>query len=156
MATVDENLAKVKDSTIFSKLDANSGFWQIPLAKESQLLTTFVTLYGRYCFNRMPFRISSAPEVFQRTMSSVLEGLDGIICHMNDTLIQGPTQQVHDARVREVLDRLQKAGITLNDKCEFSKRSIKFLGHVISEKGIQADPDKTKAVREFPQPTNVT
>ena len=156
MATVEENLAKVENSKIFSKLDANSGFWQIPIAEESRLLTTFVTPFGRYCFNRLPFGISSAPEVFQRTMSSVLEGLEGVICHMDDTLIHGSTQEVHDARVRLVLERLQNAGITLNDKCEFSKQKIKFLGHVISDKGVEADPDKTKAVREFPQPTTVT
>ncbi|XP_015747739.1 PREDICTED: uncharacterized protein K02A2.6-like [Acropora digitifera] len=88
-------------------------------------------------------------------MSSVLEGLEGVICHMDDTLIHGPTQEVHDTRVRLVLDRLQNAGIMLNNKCEFSKHRITFLGHVISDKGVEADPEKTKAVREFPQPTNV-
>ena len=74
---------------------------------------------------------------------------------MDDTLIHGPTQEVHDTRVRLVLNRLQNAGITLNNKCEFSKHRITFLGHVISDKGVEADPEKTKAVREFPQPTNV-
>lgn len=155
MASVDENLAKIRGSRLFSKLDANSGFWQIPLAEESRLLTSFVTPFGRYCFNRLPFGISSAPEVFQRTMSSVLEGLDGVICHMDDTLIHGTTQEEHDTRVRKALERIQQAGITLNDKCEFSKRRIKFLGHVISENGVEADPDKTKAIRDLPQPTNV-
>ena len=90
----------------YTKLDANSGFWQVPLAKESRLLTTSVTPFGRYCFNRLPFGICSAPEVFQRTMSSVLEGLEGVICHMDDTLIHGPTQEVHDTQVRLVLNRL--------------------------------------------------
>ena len=96
MATVDENLAKFQGSQIFSKLDANSGFWQIPLDETSRLLTTFVTSFGRFCFKRLPFGISSAPEVFQRTMSRILEGLDGIICHMDDILIHGPTQEIHD------------------------------------------------------------
>ena len=74
---------------------------------------------------------------------------------MDDTLIHGPTQEVHDTGVRRVLNQLQNAGITLNNKCEFSKHRITFLGHVISDKGVEADPEKTKAVREFPQPTNV-
>ena len=74
---------------------------------------------------------------------------------MDDTLIHDPTQEVHDTRVRLVLNRLQNAGITLNNKCKLSKRRITFLGHVISDKGVETDPEKTKAVREFPQPTNI-
>lgn len=61
--SVDENLAKFGDSKIFSKLDANSGFWQIPLDDDPKLLTTFVTPFGHNCFNRLPFGISSAPEI---------------------------------------------------------------------------------------------
>ncbi|XP_048583904.1 uncharacterized protein K02A2.6-like [Nematostella vectensis] len=136
MASVDENLAKLKDSKVFTKLDANSGFWQIPLDEESRLLATFVTPFGRYCFNRLPFGISSAPEIFQRTMSRILEGLDGTVCHMDDIPIHGPTQELHDSRVRKVLQRLKDAGVTLNEKCEFSKQRMKFLGHVISEDGL--------------------
>ena len=156
MASVDENLAKLKDSKVFTKLDANSGFWQIPMDEESRLLTTFVTPFGRYCFNRLPFGISSAPEIFQCAMSRILEGLDGTVCHMDDILIHGETQELHDSRVRKVLQRLKDAGVTLNDKCEFSKQRMKLLGHVISENGVEADPEKTKAIREFPRPTTVT
>ena len=82
-------------------------------------------------------------------MSSVLEGLQGIVCHMDDTLIHGPTQEVHDTRVRLVLNQLSNAGIKLNNKCEFSKHRIIFLGHVISDKEVEADPKRTKAVQEF-------
>jgi len=59
---VDETLAQLTGATVMSKLDANSGFWQIPLAKESRELTTFIMPFGRYCFNKLPFGISSAPE----------------------------------------------------------------------------------------------
>ena len=89
-------------------------------------------------------------------MSRILEGLDGTVCHMDDILIHGETQELHDSRVRKVLQRLKDAGVTLNDKCEFSKQRMKFLGHVISENGVEADPEKTKAIREFPRPTTVT
>ena len=62
---VDETLAQLSGAKVFSKLDANSGFWQIPLSQTSRLLTTFITPMGRYCFNKLPFGISSAPEHFQ-------------------------------------------------------------------------------------------
>ena len=67
-------------ATVFSKLDANSGFWQVPLDPLSELLTTFITPFGRFCFHRLPFGISSAPEIFQRLMSQMLAGLPGTVC----------------------------------------------------------------------------
>ena len=63
---VDDTLAQLAGATVFSKIDANSGFWQIPLAKESRPLTTFITPYGRYLFNKLPFGISCVPELFQQ------------------------------------------------------------------------------------------
>ena len=155
MPSVDENLAKLGDSKIFSKLNANSGFWPIPLDDESKLLTTFVTPFGRFCFNRLPFGISSAPEIFQRTMSKVLEGSEGTLCQMDDVLIHGVDQSEHDGRVRAVLHRLQEDGLTLNDKCEFSRCSTRFLAHIIDSSGLHADPQKTTAVTQFPVPSDV-
>ena len=63
---VDDTLAQLSGAALFTKLDANSGFWQIPLSEESGLLTTFITPFGRYAFNRLPFGIASTPEIFQR------------------------------------------------------------------------------------------
>ena len=103
IATVVENLAKVKGSQVFSTLDANSGFWQIPLDAQSRLLTTFITPFGRFCFNRLLFGISSASEFFQRTMTGILQGLEGVVCHMDDILVHGVDQGEHDQRVRAVL-----------------------------------------------------
>ena len=89
MPSVDESLAKLGKSRYFTKFDANSGFWQLSLDEESKLLTTFVTPFGRYCFNRLPFGISSALEIFQRTMSEILKDVDGVICQMDDILVHG-------------------------------------------------------------------
>ena len=156
MASVDDNLAKLRGGKVFTKLDANSGFWQIPLDPASRLLTTFIAPGGRYCFNRLPFGISSAPEIFQRTMSKILRDMDGVICHMDDILIHAPNKKLHDDRVREVLRKLEQAGLTLNEKCEFGKQKITFLGHIVSGDGISADPEKTRSIQAFPAPTNVT
>ena len=154
---VDETLAQLTGAKVFSKLDANSGFWQIPLSEESRLLTTFITPVGRFCFNKLPFGISSAPEHFQKHMSAVLCGLEGVVCQMDDVLIFGRDQQEHDARLFNALTKIRNAGVTLNpEKCEVSKNSIKFLGHVIDTNGISPDPEKTRALHQMSQPSNVS
>ena len=86
---VDETLAQLSGATVFTRLDTNSGFWQIPLSTDSRLLTTFITPFGRYCFNKLTFGISSAPEHFQMRMSRILGGLAGVVCQMDDVLIFG-------------------------------------------------------------------
>ena len=157
LPSVEQILAQIGDSTIFSKLDANAGFWQVKLSKESALLTTFITPYGRFCFNRLPFGITSAPEFFQKQMSKILIGLDGVICMIDDVLIHGKTPQEHDQRLVAVLTRLRKANVTLNkDKCEFSKHSIRFLGQIIDSSGIRPDPEKVKAIQAMKEPENIT
>jgi len=156
MASVDDNLAKLRGGKFFSKLDANCAFWQAPLDEDSQLLTTFITPFGRRKFRRLPYGIKSAPEIFQKIMSEILDGLPGVILHMDDVLVFADNEEEHNQRVRAVLQRFLEKGMTLNtDKCEFSKSSLKFLGHIVSEQGIKADPDKVKAVRDYPAPTTV-
>ena len=105
--------------------------------------------------NRLPFGISSAPEIFQRRMTDILKNIDGVICHMDDILVHASTQQTRDDRVRAVLSRLREAGLTLNEKCEFPKGSVRFLGHIIDGQGIYADPQKVDAILNFPAPANV-
>ena len=157
MPSVDDTLAQLTGAAVFSKVDANSGFWQIPLAEESQHLTTFITPFGRYCFQKLPFGISSAPELFQGRMSQILSGLEGVICHIDDVLIFGANTEEHDSRLAAVLTRLETVGVTLNkDKCEFHKQQIKFLGHVIDKEGVRPDPNKIAAVLEMTPPTNIT
>ena len=154
---VDEVLAQLTGAVMFSKLDANSGFWQVPLSEKSRELTTFITPFGRYCYNKLPFGISSAPEHFQRRMHSLLEGLDGVVCVMDDILMFGRTKHEHDSRLWAVLRQLSSAGVTLNSrKCEFNKTQITFLGHVINHQGISADPNKTAAIDQMESPKSIT
>ena len=157
LPNAQETLSELGNSKIFSKLDANCGYWQMKLHPEAQKLTSFITPFGRYVCKRLPFGICSAPEIFQREMQKILRGVDGIVCQMDDILVHGSDLKQHDRRLREVLSKLQQAGVTLNEtKCEFNKKSVKFLGHIIDETGIQADPDKTRAIVNFPTPTNKT
>ena len=155
--TVEETLAQVTGATVFSKLDANSGYWQIPLSESSKHLTTFVTPSGRYCFNRLPFGISSASEIFHKRMSRILAGCKGVLVHHDDVLVYGATQQEHDANLLVALKRLEKANVTLNpDKCKFSRTSIDFLGQIVDKNGIRPDPAKTQAMLEIEPPQSVS
>ena len=136
---VDITLAQLTGAKWFTKSDTNSRFWQVPLAKESRLLTTFITPYGHFCFNKLPFRIVSAPEHFQCHMNEILRKLPGVVCHVDDILVTGRNKKEHDTRLHVVLKKLEAAGITVNkDKCKFSCNKIVFLGHVIDAYGISA------------------
>lgn len=157
LPSVDQSLGMLAGARVFSKLDANMGFWQIPLAEGSAKYTTFITPFGRYQFQRLPFGINSAPEHFQRVMADVIDGLDGVVCHIDDLLVWGKDQEQHDARLHALLKKLEQAGVTLNaDKCELSRSEVAFLGHVITTSGISPDPEKTEAIRDMKEPTNVS
>ena len=157
MPKVEITLGSIAEGSIYSKLDANSGFHQVLLDPESSKLTTFVTPFGRYAFKRLPYGISSAPEYFQKRMTLELTGLDGVVCHMDDILIMGIDQEQHDARLARVLRRIQDAGLTLNyGKCQISQSRLEYLGQVIDSRGICKDPSKVKAIQEFPEPEDIT
>ena len=127
------------------------GFTKMPLDGASQRLTTFITRSGRYCYRRLPFCISLAPEFFQNRMSTILDGLPGVICPVNDILVFGACQEKHDQRLQEVLQRLTSAGLTLNgEKCLFSVSQLHFCGYLIGKDGIRPDPAKVTALTEMP------
>ena len=90
-------------------------------------------------------------------MGKILQGLPGVLCHMDDVLVFGRDIQEHDRRLEKVLQQIQAAGTTLNqEKCQFRKSSLKFLGHLIDQTGIRPDPDKTSAIAEMPTPQNLS
>ena len=86
-------------------------------------------------------------------MSEILDGLSGVVCHVDDVLVSGKDQEEHDSRLNSVLQKIQAAGLTLNrGKCQFSCSKIVFLGHVIDANGISPDPQKTEAIRKMKPP----
>ena len=87
LPTVKDILHKLKGSTIFTKLDAMSGFWQIPLDDESAKLTIFISLFGRYFYHRLPQGITSAAEIFQRTVEEIIAGEEHAVCFFDDILV---------------------------------------------------------------------
>ena len=152
--TVEEVLGRICGAQIFSLLDAKHGFWQVPLTDESQKLTTFITPFGRFCFRRLPFGITSAPEMYQRIMSDLLAGIPGVVVYMDDVLITGHTKEEHDDRLQQVLQTMQHAGLKLNkDKCKIAQTRVDFLGMKLDKDGIHPDPAKVAAVIQMAPPT---
>ena len=129
LPTFKEISAKFYGAKWFSKLDAASGFYQIPIEQNSSDLTAFITPYGRYKFLRLPMGINIAPEIYQRKMDELLAGMKGVMCYMDDVLIVGQTENEHDENLRAVLSKIMSSGLKLNkEKCELKKQSISFLG----------------------------
>ena len=156
LPTLQDLTSRLAGATVFSSLDAASGFYQIPLHEASQELTTFITPMGRYCYRRLPFGITSAPEIFMRKMNELLYGLDGVFTYMDDILIYGKDKTEHDERLNKVLKVLASAGLKLNrDKSVIGQSHLKFLGHVFDANGIRSCPDKVRAILEMPAPSSV-
>lgn len=153
----EEIMTKLGGSTLFSKLDARDGYWQVPLTEKASLLTTFNTLIGRYRYTRLPFGLKSSNEVFQKRMSQVYEGLEGVEVVFDDILVHGATKEEHDSRLKTALLKSREANVKLNDsKCKFGLHEVTYLGRVISKDGVKPDPEKIKDISDMPNPTDKT
>ena len=123
----------------------------------SSKLTTFITPSGRLCFRRLPFGITSAPEMFQKTITNLLKDQRGVAAIQDDIIVDGKTVAEHDASLQRVLKTIAESGLRLNEKKgEIRKPKICFFGNVITEKGVSRDPEKVKAIQELPAPKNVS
>ena len=153
LPTLDDCLHELGKSTIFSKADLASGYWHISLDEESSLLTTFQTPFGRYRWLRLPFGTSVSSEIFQRKLLEALHGLPGVVCVADDVLIHGRTTEEHDHNLEKFLERCETTGIKLNQtKLELRMQNVTFMGHIISKDGLATDPEKVRAITEFPRP----
>ena len=156
LPSTDYILACLGNAKVYSKIDFNSAYWQVPLSERSRLLTTFLTPNGRFCFNRLPYGISSATEFFQKLVASTLAGIEGVVCLLDDVLIFAANKTEHDLILDKVLRKLVEAGITLNkNKCIFGASQVTFLGHIVSQNGISADPEKVRSITQMPSPKDV-
>lgn len=154
--TFEELSFKLAGATIMSKLDAASGFFQIPLHENSRDFTAFLTPFGRYRFKRLPMGVNLAPEIYQRKMCDLLKDIQGVIIYMDDVIVFGKSQESHDNILKLVLDRIDHSGLKLNrDKCIFSRNKLEFLGHIISDTGIHINPNKVEAIQNLKIPQNV-
>ena len=135
------------------------GFYQLPLETNSRVYTAFSTPFGSFKWLVMPIGLTGSPPVFQSLMENVLVGLTwkSTIPYIDDCIIFSRTAEKHIARLREVFQRFKDANFRINPlKCELFRQHELFFGHIFSRDGIQADPAKTSAVRQYPVLKSVT
>ena len=122
----------------FTKLDFKQAYQQLLLHDDSKKYTTINTHRGLFQYNRLPYGISSAPGIFQRTMENVLQGISFVIVRVDDILVSGQNDEQHIANLEEVLKRLSGAGLRLNEKkCIFMAPEVIYLGQRVNRHGIK-------------------
>ena len=154
LPNIEEMFSELRNAKYFSQLDLASAYHQLLLHPDSRHLTAFITHDGLYQYKRVCFGISSAPSAFQKMLSSILSGIQGVQNYLDDVILCAKTKSEHDAILLKVIQRLDKYGIKLNEKCQFAKQSLKFLGHTITSDGIQIDDDKFKSITNMSVPTD--
>ena len=146
--------ANLCGARIFSTLDLRSGFYHIGLDKELKAKTTFVTSFGKYEFNAVPFGLAQAPAYFQQLMSMVLQDCSGFtMAYLDDIIIFSKNEADHIKHIEIIFQKLKAAGLKLKEsKCDFLEREIYYLGHLIPVDGIQPLPEKVDSIRDIPKP----
>lgn len=151
--TAEEIFSRLKNKSIFTVLDLKNGFWQVELDKESSDLTTFMTPFGRFKWNRMPFGINSAPEIFIKKMIQQFGHIDGVEIYFDDMFIGGVDDADHDRALGEVIEIANRHQIKFNDtKIQYRQKSVKFMGQIISKGSVSPDEKYLEAIKNFPRP----
>lgn len=152
---INEILESLAGSIYFSHLDLHQGYYNVKLDEDSRKLTAFCS--GQYQMTRMPMGLKTSPSSFSRMMNIALSGLNNEKCliYLDDLIVFGRNLDIHNKNLQDVFERLREVNLKLNPaKCEFLKKDILYLGHVISSEGILPDPEKINTVKNYPRPNN--
>ena len=153
---IEDIFASLSEGKTFSKLDLAHAYQQLPLDDTSKSYVVINTHKGLFQFNRLPFGVSSAPAIFQRTIESILAGLPHVSVYLDDILITGESEAAHLRNLEAVLHRLKAAGLRLKrEKCQFMLRQVEYLGHRISAAGLHPSVEKVRAIVSAPSPISV-
>ena len=156
LPTPEDLFSTLSGGKYFSKLDLSQAYLQVPVDEASKPYLTVNTHRGLYVYNRLPFGVASAPAMFQQIMDTVLQGVEGVTCYIDDILVSSCDEESHFQRLQQVFTRLENHGFRLKrKKCEFLMSSIEYLGHCVNEHGIQPLPSKVEAIVNAPAPENV-
>ena len=147
-------MSSIRKVTKVSKIDVNSGFWTLLMDDQSQLLTTFNTPWGRYCFIKMPFGLNQAQYFFQYYMDTHFQDINSTMNVIaDDVMIHGESDDQHDRHLLQVLNKCREIRLKLNpDKCQFGQKQVQFYGNTISSEGVKPDPAKVYIIIKMPSP----
>lgn len=156
MPVVEDVFAALNGGKLFSKLDLKSAYNQLVLDQDSRKMLAWSTHKGIYYVNRLPFGTKPACAIFQEILEKLLQDCRGCVNFLDDVLVTGATVSEHLRNLGKVLEKLWDAGFRLNrGKCEFFKRRVQFLGHIVDGDGLHKDPEKVRAIMDVPRPENV-
>lgn len=151
--TMDNFASELCNKKIFTVIDCSNGFWQIELDDKSAELTTFMTPFGRYKFNRLAFGLNCAPEIFQRIMVLVFGDIPGVLVYFDDIAIVATDESEHDKILQTVIERARLYNIKFNSKkIQYRKSQVKFMGHIIFDGKIKPDEKYKNAILEMKKP----
>ena len=140
---IDEIYAQVKGSKIYSTFDMRSGYYHMVLSKESRPKTAFVSSFSKWEFKRCPFGLAQALVFFQRLVNKVLSGLTFAFGYLDDILVFSSDMESHLKHLRLLFERLRSANLKFKEvKCNFLKKHIQCLGHIVSGEGVTPLPEK--------------
>lgn len=152
---INEMLMSVTESAVFTSLDLRSAYHQIELDEDSKAYTSFITPFGTYKFNRMPFGLASAASVFQKLMDRLFGDDPNTLCYQDDLLLFSKDMHEHKLLLRKVLMKMKEVGMTLKlEKCKFGCASVDYLGHTLTSKGVLPKEKLVNAVSVFSTPSN--
>ncbi|WCJ39595.1 Transposon Tf2-6 polyprotein [Euphorbia peplus] len=140
---------------MYSLMDGFSGYNQILMKIADKVKTSFITEWGTYCYKVMPFGLKNAGATYQRAATTLLHDMihKEVEVYVDDMLVKSDTREGHPAALEKFLTRIERYNLRLNPKkCVFGVPSGKLLGHIVSDKGIEIDPEKVKAITEMPPP----
>ncbi|RVW39840.1 Retrovirus-related Pol polyprotein from transposon 297 [Vitis vinifera] len=154
---IDQIVDSTSGQGMLSFLDAFSGYHQIPMSPDDEEKTAFITPHDLYCYKVMPFGLKNAGATYQRLMTKIFKPLIGhsVEVYIDDIVVKSKTREQHILHLQEVFHLLRRYDMKLNpSKCAFGVSAGKFLGFMVSQRGIEVSPDQVKAVMETPPPRN--
>ena len=153
LPTADEVFARLHGAKYFTKLDLRAAYHQLEIREDSRDLTAFTCHIGQFRYKRLPFGLANAPSAYMKVIHHVLKDCKNTVSYLDDILIFANDLEEHDRCLRATLQRLQEHNFTLNDqKCQYRKTEIEFLGRKLSSEGISPPNKSLEAILSAPVP----